>query len=59
MNQTNYVTAATLGAMQEIAVRAMLVAVGESIASKPSATIAEDVSVRLAKKLQLTGSSKV
>lgn len=58
MEQEEYVNAATIGSIQEVAVRALMIAGGEAIRSKDAAVVAEDVSTRIAKKLQLNGSAQ-
>lgn len=57
MNDKTYTTVVTLGNAQEIATRAVMLAAGEDIMSKPAEQVAEDVSVRIAKNLSLTGSA--
>lgn len=58
MNKSEYNTVVTLGNIQEIATRAVMIAAGEDIMSKPVEQVAEDISVRVAKELNLTGSVK-
>lgn len=51
MEQNEYATVATLGSVQEIATRALMIAAGEDIASRSATEVAEDVSVRIAKHI--------
>lgn len=58
MNEIENVTVASIASIQEIATRALAIACGEEIAGRTNAQMAEDVSVRIAKAMNLQGGQR-